>query len=141
MIKREKNGKYSLDFSIGYVDGKKKRKRKKGFNTKKEAKKYETDFTMKYDSGASGLCDITFLCAFDDYKNYLKNNTKDSTYYSKLHRFEKHILPYFDNKPLREVPLTDYKYFREELSKKELSNNYKRDLMSNLSSFLNYFIR
>lgn len=94
-------GNWKATVSLGYVNGKQKKKRKQGFKTKKEAEKWVREVSAKKDKGyiESDLSSMQFkdfiLKWLYDYKapNVTLNTKNDYIY-----RINAHVIPLLDRK-------------------------------------------
>lgn len=131
--------------SFYYTDwtGKKKRKKKEGFPSRKEARDYETTFLMQ----RSGSCDMTFESLANLYLDDCKNRCKPTSYYEKNYLIQNKILPYFKDMSVNEIKVSTVRFWQNELlshqSKvgKPYSNTYLKSIHVQLSAILNYGMR
>lgn len=152
-IKKEKNGTYTVDVSLGYCNGKRIRKRKKGIKKLKDAQDIEA--LIRNDKGESTKKkNISFDYAYSKYINYCyietdKGNMRNTTIESKKSIFEHHILPFFKNYPLNNISKNDILEFQNILtnrknlrvSKQFLSNGTIRKIYKQLNAFFEYCVQ
>ena len=83
-----------------YTDwkGEKKRKQKRGFATKAEAKKWEEDFLQQNQRN----CDINFENFVEIYFNDMASRLRENTMITKRYIVELKIVPYFKRKKMKE---------------------------------------
>lgn len=79
---RKRGNTWEYSFEIGKIDGKRKRKSKGGFRTKKECLEAGTKAKAEYDNGGivSNKTEITYNDFLDDWLNHIKLNYKENTY-------------------------------------------------------------
>lgn len=129
-------------FTTYYKDwtGEKKRKLKRGFQTKKEAQKAEIHFLECHQSD----CALSFDAFLEQYLNGLTYRVKPQTLSLKRRIFEKQILPYFKNKKLSEITSLDILNWQKHLltqrtkNKKPFSGSYLRAIEAQLSAAFRY---
>lgn len=131
--------------SFYYTDwtGKRKRKKKEGFPSRKEAKNYETTFLMQH----SQSCDMTFESLTNLYLNDCKNRCKPTSFYEKSYLIQKKILPYFNSMTVNEIKVSTVRFWQNELlshqnkNGRPYSDTYLKSIHVQLSAILNYGMR
>lgn len=131
--------------SFYYTDwtGKRKRKKKEGFPSRKEAKEYETTFLMQ----RQGYCDMIFGALVELYLEDCKNHCKPTSFSQKQYLIKTKILPYFNNMPVNEIKVSTVRLWQNELlsqcsSKGQIySDTYLKSIHVQLSAILNYGMR
>lgn len=131
--------------SILYVDwtGKRCRKLKRGFATKKEAQEWEMHFKLQK---ASSL-DMTFGDFYKIYEQDVKPKVRYNTWCSKQHIIETKLLPYFKDLVMRDITPRDiiqWQNSMREASKKnggEYAGTYLKTVQAQLSSIFNHAVR
>lgn len=135
VYKDKKTGKYY--FSAFYVDvfGKHKRKVKRGFIKKKDAKLAESEFIQNIKNGYSDS--QTFGNIFFD-----RLENKDLTEQSKRAKknlYKKHLQDKFGHLPISQITIEQCKEFRKSLVDDEkISAGYARTIIMNFKSVFNY---
>lgn len=130
---------------ICYVNwkGKKCTHSKRGFKTKKEALKYESEYKAKI----SGGLDMGFSAFIDIYLNDLKPQLKLNTYLMKESVINTHIRQYFGHKALVDISPVDILQWQNELlgqrdsQGKGYSPTYLRTIETQLSAIMNHAVR
>lgn len=128
-IVKEKNGTYSVNYSLNDVaSGLRKRTKKRGFKTLKEAKKFEQGLSS-YGTSA------TFLELFEESQatKIQQDNTLDEKR-SLLHRY----LPSLEHMPYGRITKPFLSSLQGEINKLELSAERKNKLISIIRSTLKY---
>lgn len=130
---------------IYYVDwqGNKKRKKKMGFATKREAKEYETQFLLS----KSRDVNMKFNNFIDIYMADIKPRIKYNTYVSKEYLINDKIRPYLGEKSLCEINSADIVQWQNVmLSKRDkndkgYSSTYLRTVQNQLSAIFNHAVK
>lgn len=154
-IIKEKNGTYKVDVSLGFVNGKRIRKRKKGIKKLKDAQKIEADF-RKYDKNNTEIKKekMSFTDAYSKYIEYCyiefsKGNIRNTTINSKKCIFNIHIIPFFKLYLINDIKKEDILKFQEKLTttinsrsrNKHLSNGTIRKIYKQLNVFFEYCLK
>lgn len=127
---------WQADISYNDWQGNYKRIRK-SFPTKREAAKFEEEFSYFITIGA----DIPFQTLVEHYIKYIKPRIKDSTFDTKDHIIQTKILPYFKNKILSEISCEDISQWQTEIINKKYSKTYQKTINSQLSTIMNYAVK
>ena len=100
---KDKNGKWYISVYYTNWQGKRDRKVKRGFSTKREALEWEREFLNQ----TSGDLDMTFEAFVELYKRDLKERLKLNTWVMKTSVIDQKILPYFKNRKISEIKAAD----------------------------------
>ena len=101
--KDTESGKWYSSFYYTDWTGERKRKLKRGFDTKKEALAYEAEYIRK----ASADMDMKMSSFVDVYFNDKAGDLKERTIKNKRYMIDVHIIPYLGDKPMNEVKPSD----------------------------------
>ncbi|MBL7575764.1 Site-specific recombinase XerD [Peptoniphilus asaccharolyticus DSM 20463] len=132
--------------SFYYTDyqGNRKRKKKEGFETKKQAEEWERDFLNNIDLSPS----MTFQTLTDKYMEDIKPRCKINTITTKNTYLQAHILPYFKDLKINDInPLIIREWQNIKLTElspvtnKPYSPTYLKSLNTLLSAILNYGVK
>ena len=131
--------------SVLYVDwtGKRCRKLKRGFATKKEAQEWEMHFKLQK---ASSL-DMTFGDFYKIYEQDIKPKVRYNTWCSKQHIIETKLLPYFKNLVMRDITPRDIIQWQNSMREAskinggEYAGTYLKTVQAQLSSIFNHAVR
>lgn len=131
--------------SFYYTDwtGRKRRKKKEGFASRKEAKKYEAEFLMQHE----GRCDMTFETLANLYLDDCRSRCKPTSLYEKDYLIRSKILPYFSHMAVNEIKVSTVRFWQNELlshrgrTGKPYSDTYLKSIHVQLSAILNYGMR
>ena len=91
--------------------GNRKRKQKRGFRTKGEAKEWERDFLQQQSQGV----DIEFGNFLEIYYKDMDVRLRENTMYTKRYIIDLKIKPYFEKKILSEITVADVRAWQNEL--------------------------
>ena len=123
--------------------GNQKRKQKRGFRTKGEAKEWERDFLQQQSQGV----DIEFGNFLEIYYKDMDVRLREHTMYTKRYIIDLKIRPYFGKKILSEITVADVRAWQNELlmykdkNGKGYSQTYLKTINCQLTAIFNYAIR
>ncbi len=138
IYKNEERGTYYASFYYTDWKGEKKRKKKEGFKTKREAKQFEHDFLEH----VSPNPDMTFQALYDLYIQDCKSRLKPSTLDNKTMQFRLHILPCFGSLKLTEItPVKIREWQNALLSSGDLKATTINQIGQHFSTALNYAVK
>ena len=100
--------------------GNRKRKQKRGFRTKGEAKEWERDFLQQQSQGV----DIEFGNFLEIYYKDMDVRLRENTMYTKRYIIDLKIKPYFEKKILSEITVADVRAWGN------IGNNYLKGLFA-----------
>ena len=117
---------------------------KRGFQTKREAVEWETNFKLEKADDVN----ITFEDFVNRYKDDMYPRIKKSTSITKDNIINNRILPYFAKKIVTEITTTDVIRWQNEMIRfvdpktgKHFSKSYLKTLHNQLSAIMNYGVR
>ena len=144
---KEDNGTWTSKFKYKDWRGEKRQKRKRGFERKKDALDFETEFKATFVHSA----DIPFTALA---KNYLSDLTKNhkieiTTAERKQRAFDKMISPYFGMKPINQITELDVLNWQTWVQQKGFDKfkgvgyapTYLKSINNELSAMMNYAVR
>ena len=123
--------------------GNRKRKQKRGFRTKGEAKEWERDFLQQQSQGV----DIEFGNFLEIYYKDMDVRLRENTMYTKRYIIDLKIKPYFEKKILSEITVADVRAWQNELltykdkKGKGYSPTYLKTVNCQLTAIFNYAMR
>ena len=127
--------------SFYYTDwqGNKKKKKKEGFKTQKEAKVYEREFLLKEKAN----CSMTFASLDELYMEDAKSRLKPTTYSNKEYVILTKILPFFAQMPINTITATSVRKWQNELisHKNNYSQTYLKTVNNQLSAIFNFAVK
>lgn len=135
--KNKERGTYYCSFY--YVDwtGKRKRKKKEGFKTKREADKFEREFLVKVQENT----DIDFSTLVTLYLDDAKTRVRETTLENKKILINLKVLPYFKNKIVSEIKPNDIRQWQNTLKNMNYSDTYLKTINNQLSAIFNFAIK
>lgn len=139
VYKDEKRGTWYTSFYYSDWTGKRKKKKKEGFKTQREAKAYEKDFLNK----AQSSCEMLFKNLVELYLEDCKVRLKPTTLSTKRNIITQRILPYFTDMPINTITATTIRYWQNELlsSSENYSATYLKTVNSQLSAIFNFAVK
>ena len=123
--------------------GNQKRKQKRGFRTKGEAREWERDFLQQQSQGV----DIEFGNFLEIYYKDMDVRLRENTMYTKRYIIDLKIKPYFEKKILSEITVADVRAWQNELltykdkNGKGYSPTYLKTVNCQLTAIFNYAMR
>ena len=117
--------------------GKRKKKKKEGFPTKREALEWE----RRYIEEQAGAPTMSFEALYELYKKDCTCHLKKSTMISKFAMIDKHILPRFRQLCITEITPATVRAWQTEVLGKGYSQSYCYSLHRQLSAILNFACR
>ena len=123
--------------------GKRKQTCKRGFKTKKEAQKWEMQFSLKQEADL----DMTFASFFELYKRDMQLQMKENTWETKENIIRTKVLPYLGKKKMAEITARDIIQWQNVMRKTKtkqgnyLSPTYLRTIHSQLCSVFNHAVK
>ena len=139
-FEKAKNGTWSVRFR--FVEfGTVKNKRLSGFETKKDAMKAYTEFSVTHQSSKkSDNNKMTFEELWFNYLNYINNRLKVSSIYDIKHNVCNHILPSFGKLQIFKISKTDILNWQNILNETKYSYKFKSKLRGYLSAMFKYAV-
>lgn len=138
-VYKGENGKYYVSFYYMRWDGKRVRKKKEGFKTKKEAMLYERDFLLDQE----GKIELTFDKLLEKYLEDSKARVKPTTYENNEFIINKNIRPYFKDLKIKDIEAITIRTWQNTLllSEKNYSQTYLKTINNRLSAIFNYAVQ
>ena len=133
--KDTESGKWYSSFYYTDWTGERKRKLKRGFDTKKEALAYEAEYIRK----ASADMDMKMSSFVDVYFNDKVGDLKERTIKNKRYMIDVHIIPYLGEKPMNEVKPSDIIAWQNTIrDSHSYSQSYLRMLQNQMTALFNH---
>ena len=130
----DKRGTWYCVFPFTDWAGKRKKKCKRGFRTKKEAIRYEAEFRRSIAADMDMLLSTFMEVYFTDKKGELK----DRTIKNKRYMLTAHVLPYFADKKMNEISPSDIIGWQNEMRKNDYSPAYLRMIQNQLTALFSH---
>ena len=117
--------------------GEKKKRRKRGLSTKKEALEYERQKKLN----SSRSMDMKLSEFMEVYFEDKQNELKERTMKNKRYMMEQHIIPYFGNQMMSEISASQIIQWQNEMQTKGFSESYLRMIQNQLTSLFTHASR
>ena len=132
---KDPNGKtWYVQFYYKDYAGNRKRKRKTGFATKREAEQWAINFIRKEQSDM----DMLFEDFVESYWEDIQADLKESTVDTKKHIIDLHVTPFFRGRKVRDITGQDIIKWQAELKKKGYSETYLRSIDAQIRAIFNH---
>lgn len=135
--KNKDRGTYFCSFYYEDWTGKRKRKKKEGFKTKKEADKFEREFLVKVQENT----DIDFSTLVNLYLEDAKTRVRETTLENKKTLINLKVLPYFKTKIISNITPNDVRQWQNTLKNMSYSDTYLKTINNQLSAIFNFAIK
>ena len=143
VTKDNKTGKWMSQLRVKDWTGKEIHKKKRGFDTKKEALQWERDFI----SQSTGSLGMTFKDFIELYMKDMEQRLKPSTVANKLWLIDLKVTPYFGKISLQEIKPTDIRKWQNSLTSyrdengQPYSQTYLKTINNQLTAIFNYAVK
>ncbi len=139
VFKNEAKKTWTVKFYYTTYDGKRKQKKKEGFQTKAAALDFQTTFLNNLKTSP----EITVANLYEHYAKYTQARLRKSTYESKDSVYRTKILPYFGDVAIGNVTSNMVENWQTQLMLDEnrYSPTYLKNIHNQLSALFNYGIR
>ena len=135
MAYREKDTKkWTAQWFETNVMGEKKKRRKRGFETKREALEFERSKKLSNERSM----DMKLSDFIEIYFSEKQNDLKDRTIKNKRYMMQQHIVPYFGNQMMSEIKASQIIQWQNEIQKKGYSDSYLRMIQNQLTSLFTH---
>lgn len=134
--KNQKRNTWYCAFYFTDWQGKRKKKKKEGFKTKREAQEWERKFLEQY----AGTPDISFDVLLTEFKKKQKANTDYRTYLGQCNIITNHIEPYFKEKSIDKINKQSILSWKENLLSKNFSAYYARRIYNTLKNIFKFAV-
>ena len=135
MAYREKDTKkWTAQWFETNVMGEKKKRRKRGFETKREALDFERSKKLSNERSM----DMKLSDFIEIYFSDKQNDLKDRTIKNKRYMMQQHIVPYFGNQMMSEIKASQIIQWQNEIQKKGYSDSYLRMIQNQLTSLFTH---
>ena len=116
--------------------GKRKKKKKEGFQTKREAQDWERKFLEQF----AGTPDISFEVLLAEYKKKQQAKNDLRTYYNECNMIKNHVEPYFTGITIDKITKQSVLAWKEKLAQKNYSASYSKRLYNILKYILDFAV-
>ena len=136
-VKQNEKGIWDVQFYYKDLTGKRIKKHKRNFKTKREAVAWTNQFIMQQ----SHNLNMDFRAFWEIYRNDMKERLRENTMRSKDFIIELKILPYFGDKNISEISPADVREWQNMLLKNGYAQTYLRTVNNQLSCIFNYAMK
>lgn len=136
-VNKMSNGKWYCSFYYTDWQGNRKRKKKEGFTTQREAKAYESDFLNKM----SLNCSMTFGNLVKLYLEDCETRLKPTTLINKTNIINYRIAPYFNDIPISDITPAMVRKWQNEIINSGLAPTTQRYINCILSAILTFAVK
>lgn len=136
-VKQNEKGLWDVQFYYKDWTGKRIKKHKRNFKTKREAVAWTNQFIMQQ----SHNLNMDFRAFWEIYRNDMKERLRENTMRSKDFIIELKILPYFGDKNISEISPADVREWQNMLLKNGYAQTYLRTVNNQLSCIFNYAMK
>lgn len=134
VYKDTERGSWYCQFYYEDWTGKRKKKYKRGFRTKKEAQDFESEFKRI----ASTDMDMTVASFVDVYFADKSGELKERSMRNKKYMIDSHVIPYLGEKKMNEVAPADIIAWQNEIRSKNFSESYQRMLQNQVTALFTH---
>ena len=134
VYKDTERGSWYCQFYYEDWTGKRKKKYKRGFRTKKEAQDFESEFKRI----ASADMDMTLASFVDVYFADKSGELKERSMKNKKYMIDSRVIPYLGNKKMNEVAPADIMAWQNEIRSKNFSESYQRILQNQVTALFTH---
>lgn len=135
--KDDKTGKWETLFYYTDYKNEKRKKHRRGFNTKKEALEFEREFLTQ----SQFSIEMTFKSLYSLYQEDMESRIKKTTMETKEYIVKKRILPFFENMKVKEIKPIHIRKWQSDLLKTDYSKTYLKSIYNQLTAIFNYAVR
>lgn len=152
-VKKAKDGKkqettWYCSFTYVDIDGKKKKKTKRGFQRATDAEEWKNNFLKEIESNKQTSHDgVTFAEFVEIYKQDNKKTIREHTWQTKENIIRAKLIPYFGEKKLDEITNLDIRNWQNKLwderreNGERYSEDYLRTIFNQLSAILSHAVK
>ena len=132
--KDTKSGTWYVKTYVKTWDGKNKSTTKRGFTTKREAVKWESEIKAK----ESYSVDVKFSTFVEMYFNDKRGELKERSIKNKKYMIERHIVPFFGNKKINEISPAEIVEWQNQMKAKNFSETYLRMIQNQITALFTH---
>lgn len=138
IYKDRKTGNWVVTLRYKDLDGIIKRRAKRGFTTKREAKDWKDDFLSSISHVEAKEMEMTFEEFYKVYLSDISNLIRTNTLQTKEIIVSRHILPYFRNKVFSKITTPEIIRWQNEILGKNFKDTYSRTINNQLVAIFNH---
>ncbi len=138
IYKDKKTGNWVVTLRYKDLDGIIKRRAKRGFTTKREAKDWKDDFLSSISHVEAKEMEMTFEEFYKVYLSDISNLIRANTLQTKETIVSRHILPYFRDKIFSKITTPEIIRWQNEILGKNFKDTYSRTINNQLVAVFNH---
>lgn len=135
--KDDKTGKWETLFYYTDYKNERRKKHRRGFNTKKEALEFEREFLAQ----SQFSIEMTFKSLYSLYHSDMESRIKKTTMETKEYIVNTKLLPFFEKMKVKDIKPIHIRKWQTDLLKMEYSKTYLKTIYNQLTAIFNYAIR
>ena len=135
--KDDKTGKWEALFYYTDYKNERRKKHRRGFNTKREALEFEREFLAQ----SQFSIEMTFKSLYSLYHSDMESRIKKTTMETKEYIVNSKILPFFEKMKVKDIKPIHIRKWQTDLLKMEYSKTYLKTIYNQLTAIFNYAIR
>ena len=135
--KNDKTGKWETLFYYTDYKNERRKKHRRGFNTKKEALEFEREFLAQ----SQFSIEMTFKSLYSLYHSDMESRIKKTTMETKEYIVNTKLLPFFEKMKVKDIKPIHIRKWQTDLLKMEYSKTYLKTIYNQLTAIFNYAIR
>ena len=135
--KNNKTGKWETLFYYTDYKNERRKKHRRGFNTKKEALEFEREFLAQ----SQFSIEMTFKSLYSLYHSDIESRIKKTTMETKEYIVNTKLLPFFEKMKVKDIKPIHIRKWQTDLLKMEYSKTYLKTIYNQLTAIFNYAIR
>ena len=136
-VSKNSNGLWDAQFYYKDSQGKRIKKHKRNFKTKKEA----VDWIYEFMAKQSYSPDMTFKSLWEIYKEDMSQRLRENTIRTKSYVVELKVVPYFGKMKVSDITPAHVRQWQTQLMKQGYSPTYLKLIHNQLSAVFNYAVR
>lgn len=135
--KNNKTGKWETLFYYTDYKNERRKKHRRGFNTKREALEFEREFLAQ----SQFSIEMTFKSLYSLYHSDMESRIKKTTMETKEYIVNTKLLPFFEKMKVKDIKPIHIRKWQTDLLKMEYSKTYLKTIYNQLTAIFNYAIR
>ena len=135
--KNNKTGKWETLFYYTDYKNERRKKHRRGFNTKREALEFEREFLVQ----SQFSIEMTFKSLYSLYHSDIESRIKKTTMETKEYIVNTKLLPFFEKMKVKDIKPIHIRKWQTDLLKMEYSKTYLKTIYNQLTAIFNYAIR
>lgn len=133
-VQKNAKGLWDAQWYCKDYTGKRIKKHKRNFPTKREAIEYVEEYNRKQAQDTT----MTFKSFYEIYMEDIEVRLRYNTVKSKKYIIELKILPYFANKPIADITPADIRHWQNEMIKKGYKETYLKTINNQMAIMMKY---